>query len=161
MFSFFIFLLLVFFLSFFMQFFFSIWVFFHNHSRITELKGKGEGISLTPHYNFHPLHRHLDISRETTTESSPLYIGSSRTRTGNLWFLSASRESNSFRALILDKITKCLYLDSSNDNALMRYDVRRGPHPYFGGTWRKMGSKFRTIKTTFQLKALARKKVFC
>ena len=29
-------------------FFFSIWVFFHNHSRITGLQGKGEGISLAP-----------------------------------------------------------------------------------------------------------------
>ena len=33
-------------------FFFSIWVFFHEHSRITRLQGKGEGISLTPHYRF-------------------------------------------------------------------------------------------------------------
>ena len=30
--------------------FFSIWVFFHEHSRITGLQGKGEGISLTPHH---------------------------------------------------------------------------------------------------------------
>ena len=67
-------------------FFFSICVFFHNHSRTTGLQGKGEGISLTPHYHFHPLHRHLDISRAITAESSPLHIGSSRTRTGNLWF---------------------------------------------------------------------------
>ena len=43
--------------------FFSIWVFFHDHSRITGLQGKGEVISLTPHYHFLPLHRHLDISR--------------------------------------------------------------------------------------------------
>ena len=43
--------------------FFSIWVLFHEHSRITGLQGKGEGIPLTPHYHFHPLHRHLDISR--------------------------------------------------------------------------------------------------
>ena len=43
--------------------FFSIWVFFHNHSRITGLQGKGEDISLTPHCHFLPLHRHLDISR--------------------------------------------------------------------------------------------------
>ena len=55
-------------------FFFSIWVFYHDHSRITGLQGKGEGISLTPHYHFHPLHRHLDISRTITAESSPLYI---------------------------------------------------------------------------------------
>ena len=31
--------------------FFSIWVFFHEHSQITGLQGKGEGISLTPHYH--------------------------------------------------------------------------------------------------------------
>ena len=29
-------------------FFFSIWVLFHGHSRITGLQGKGEGIPLTP-----------------------------------------------------------------------------------------------------------------
>ena len=71
--------------------FFSIWVFFHEHSLITGLQGKGEGISLTPHYHFHPLHRHLGVSRAITAESSPLHIASSRTRTGNLWFPSASR----------------------------------------------------------------------
>ena len=58
-------------------FFFFIWVFFHNHSQITGLEGKREGISLTPHYHFHPLHRHVDISRVITAESSPLHIGSS------------------------------------------------------------------------------------
>ena len=41
---------------------FSILVFFHEHSRITGLQGKGEGISLTPHYHFHPLHRHLVLA---------------------------------------------------------------------------------------------------
>ena len=69
--------------------FFSIWVFSYRRSRITGLQGKGEGISLTPH--FHPLHRHLGITRTTTAESSPLSVASSRTRTGNLWFPSASR----------------------------------------------------------------------
>ena len=49
-------------------YYFSLRVFFHNHSRITELQGKGEGISLTPHYHFHPLHRHLDISRTITAD---------------------------------------------------------------------------------------------
>ena len=34
---------------------FSIWVFFHNHSRITGLQRKGED-NLTPRYHFHPLH---------------------------------------------------------------------------------------------------------
>ena len=42
--------------------FFSVRVFFHGHSRITGLQGKGESISLTPHCHFQPLHRHLDIS---------------------------------------------------------------------------------------------------
>ena len=72
-------------------FFFSIWVFFHEHSRFTGQQGKGDGIYLTPLYHFHPLHRHLDISRAITAESSPLHIAGSRTRTGNLWFPSASR----------------------------------------------------------------------
>ena len=71
--------------------FFFCLVFFHEHSLITGLQGKGEGISLTPQYHFHPLHRHLDVSRAITAESLPLHITSSRTRTGNLWFPSASR----------------------------------------------------------------------
>ena len=70
--------------------FFSMWVLFHEHSRITGLQGKREGISLTPHYHFHPLHRHLDISRAIAGESSPLHITSSWTQTRNLWFSSAS-----------------------------------------------------------------------
>ena len=37
---------------FFVCFFFSIWIFFHDHSRITGLQGKGEGLSLTPYYHF-------------------------------------------------------------------------------------------------------------
>ena len=72
-------------------FFFSIWVFFHEHSRITGLQGKGEGISFTPHYHFHPLDRHLGISRAITAGSSPLHIASSRARTGNFLSPSASR----------------------------------------------------------------------
>ena len=28
------------------------------------MQGKGEGISLTPHYHFHPPQRHLDINWE-------------------------------------------------------------------------------------------------
>ena len=70
---------------------FSIWVFFHEHSRFIGQQGKVEGISLTPLYHFHPPHRHLDISRAIIAESSPLHIASSRARTGNLWFPSASR----------------------------------------------------------------------
>ena len=55
---------------------FSIWVFFHEHSWFTGQQRKGEAISLTPLYHFHPLHRHLDISRVITAESSPLYLAS-------------------------------------------------------------------------------------
>ena len=36
--------------------------FFHEHSQFTKQQ-KGKAISLTPFYQFHPLHRHLDISR--------------------------------------------------------------------------------------------------
>ena len=43
-------------IHFFIENYYFIWVFFHNHSRITGLQGKGEGISLTPHYHFHPLY---------------------------------------------------------------------------------------------------------
>ena len=73
------------------SFFFSILVFFHEQSQITGLQGKGEGIYLTPHRNFHPLHIRLDISRVITAERSPLHIASSRIRTGNLWLPSTSR----------------------------------------------------------------------
>ena len=55
---------------------------------LTNHKTAGEGgISLTPHYHFHPLHRHLDINQAITAGRSPLRIGSSSwTRTRNLWF---------------------------------------------------------------------------
>ena len=61
------------------DFFFYVWVFLHEHSQITGLQGKGEGILLTLHYYFHLLHRHLDISQVITAESTPLHIASSRT----------------------------------------------------------------------------------
>ena len=51
---------------------FSIWVFYHEHSRFTGQQGKGEAISLTPLYHFHLLQRHLQhlgISRVITAES--------------------------------------------------------------------------------------------
>ena len=54
--------------------FFSIWVFFHDHSRITGLKGNGEGISLASHYHFHLLHTQLHNSGAIAAESSPLHI---------------------------------------------------------------------------------------
>ena len=58
-----------------MNFSFSIWVFFHDHSWITGLQGKGEDISLTPHYHFHPLHKNFDISQVITTERTGLELG--------------------------------------------------------------------------------------
>ena len=63
------------------MFFFSIWVFFHEHSRITGLQEKRESISFNYHFHFHPLHRHLDIIQAITAESSPLHIASSQART--------------------------------------------------------------------------------
>ena len=53
--------------------------------------GSTEKISLTPHYHFHRLHRHLDINRAITAESSPLHISSSQTGTWKLWLPNASR----------------------------------------------------------------------
>ena len=74
------------------SFFFSfIWVFFHEHLRITGQQGKDEVISLTPLYHIHPPHRRLDISRAIAAGSSPLGIASSRTRTRSFWFPSAGR----------------------------------------------------------------------
>ena len=53
--------------------------------------GEIGAISLTTHYHFHSLHRHLNISREIAAERSPLHIAGSRGRPGILWFPSASR----------------------------------------------------------------------
>ena len=60
-------------------YFFSTLVFVHEHSRFTRQQGKGEAISLTPLYHFHPLHTHLGISWAITAESSPLHIASCQT----------------------------------------------------------------------------------
>ena len=68
----------------------SIWFFFHKHSRFPGQQEKEEHISLSPLYHSHPLHSHLDISQTITAESSFLHIASSRTRTENLYFPSAS-----------------------------------------------------------------------
>ena len=66
-------------------------VFFHEHSRFTGQHGKREGIYLTPPYHFRPLRGHLGIGRAIAAGGTPLRIATSRTRTGNLWFPSASR----------------------------------------------------------------------
>ena len=36
------------------------------------MQGKGEGISLTPHYHFHPPQRRLDINWEVAAELADL-----------------------------------------------------------------------------------------
>ena len=58
----------------------------HTHSQFTGLQGKGESISLTPLYHFHPFHRYLEVSRAVTAESSPLHIANSWTGTGTFGF---------------------------------------------------------------------------
>ena len=45
-----------------MLYIFCILLFFHNYSRIIGRKGKDDGISLTPHHYFLPLHRHLSLA---------------------------------------------------------------------------------------------------
>ena len=50
---------------------------FHYHSRMTVMQGKRDGISLTPHRHFHPLHRYLYIRRVIVAGSSPVRIGKS------------------------------------------------------------------------------------
>ena len=39
--------------------------------------------ALIPHYNFHPLHRHLNLIRVITAESSPLHIASIQLEPGS------------------------------------------------------------------------------
>ena len=57
----------------FLFFFFLSLGFFHEHSQFTGQQGKREGLYLTPLKNFHPLHRHLDISRAITVGSYSSY----------------------------------------------------------------------------------------
>ena len=53
---------------------------------------RGRGYLFNSSLSLHnPLAMHLDISWAITAEGSPLHIATSRTRTGNLWFPSASR----------------------------------------------------------------------
>ena len=49
-----------------------------NIQDLQDSRGEGEAISLTLLYHFHPLHRHLDISRAITGQSSRLHIATSR-----------------------------------------------------------------------------------
>ena len=83
------FVLFCFFRFFFVFFFFLI--FYLSGFYLKYINDSKETVFLTPLYHFHPLHRRLDISQVITAESSPLHIASRCTRTGNLWFPSASR----------------------------------------------------------------------
>ena len=59
--------------------------------KIHRTAGEGGRYLFNSLNHFHLLHRHLDISREITAESSSLHIALIWTQTRNLWFLSASR----------------------------------------------------------------------
>ena len=63
--------------------FFSIYVFFQEHSRFTGQEGKEEAISLTPFYHLQLLYRHLHIIWVITAESAPLHTANSRAQTGH------------------------------------------------------------------------------
>ena len=84
-------------------FFFSIWVFFHEHSQFIGQQGKGEALfnsSVTPPPP--PASRTLDIGRSFSSRSSILHISGSWTRTGNLWFPSANRKPLSYAPWLLN-----------------------------------------------------------
>ena len=77
----------------FIYFCFSIWVFYHEHSRIAGQQGKGEVIYLTPLYHFHPLHSRLDIGRAIAAGGSPLRMAGSRQADSNRGPLVFERKS--------------------------------------------------------------------
>ena len=66
-----------------LQLFFSIWVFFHEHSQFTGQQEKGKVICLTGLYHFYLLCSYLNISRATKAGTPLLQIASYRTRTRN------------------------------------------------------------------------------
>ena len=81
------------------RFFFLSGFFLTSIHNSQDIMGRGR---LTPLYHFNSLHRHLDISRAITAESSPLHIAS------KLWFPSAKSLITKLRALA--KETKSLRL---------------------------------------------------
>ena len=66
-----------------LQFFFYLG-FLSRTSRFTREQEQGEINCLPPLYHFYLLCRHLNISRATTAENSPLHVGSIPTRTEDL-----------------------------------------------------------------------------
>ena len=81
-----------------------------NHRTV----GEGEGISLSPRYHFHSLHRHLGISKKISAESPPLHISSSQTRTGNLWFPRSSRAHTTSKISCVKARARCETFLSEN-----------------------------------------------
>ena len=69
------------------------WFSFTNIRESQDCRGrrKGEAISFYLLCHFHPLLRHLDITRAITAESSRLHITSDPALAGNPFFLSSSR----------------------------------------------------------------------
>ena len=72
------------------QMFFFYLGFFSRTFTIHGTAGEGEGYLFNSSLPL-SLHRHLDIGWAIAEGSSPLHIAGSRNRTGNRWFLSASR----------------------------------------------------------------------
>ena len=80
---------ILFYQSLYPAFFFYLGFLSHDIHYSQDSRGRGR-LFLIPFYHFHPLHEDLYISGTITSESPPLHIASDRTRTENLWFLSAS-----------------------------------------------------------------------
>ena len=86
-------------------------------SRIFTIHGtarEGGGYLFNSSLPLPPVSRHLHISRTISAESSSLHIASSRDRTGNFWFPSASRKSLSYPPLILRALDYQDYLVDSS-----------------------------------------------
>ena len=81
-----------------------LFIFFDGHSRFTGHQGKDEAISLTLLYHFHPLRRHLGISRAITAGSSPPHIASSRTRTGKFSLVSDGKSLTANPSVIWNSV---------------------------------------------------------
>ena len=69
-------------------------------------------ISLTSHYHFHLLHKHLDISWAITADSLPLHIASSWTQTRNLIYTYV---------ILLRRKKKCSYHSWCHGNIEIHY----------------------------------------
>ena len=61
-----------------------------SFTNIHESQGCRRKDRATPHYYFHPLHRHLNIGWVIIEDSSLFHIASRWTQIGNLWLLSIS-----------------------------------------------------------------------